>query len=166
METLKNVKPLPTELQGLIAKSFSELQEKADYNSKKTIKFELHDDKKEQFQKRINELIINETKIRCEIDSEKNRHKSAMEDIMSRMTNTKNEMVAKVDCVENKYYNDEIEIARYSTEFFEVEFAEINGKPQIVDFWTSSGNTMHFTDLRDIFISEEEKNDENKGEKE
>jgi hypothetical protein len=155
MEIIKNKKPLPQELRGLIIKTFAELQEKADLNSKKNIKFELSPEKEKEFQKRINELIIKETQIKAEIEIEKSRHKAAVEDINSRLTNTKNEMVAKVNCIDGKYYNEERETARYNFEAFSVDFAEINGEPQIIDFFVPIQKTMHFTDYDEILATED-----------
>jgi uncharacterized protein YPO0396 len=163
MEKLKNEKTLPIELQGEIYRDFAQLKEKADFNTKSTLKFELNEAKKEEFQKRVNELVVKETQIRVEIEGEKSRHKSAMEDINSRLTNTKNEMVAKVDCIENKYYNEEREIAEYSLEKFNVKFAEINGKPQIVDFNVPYSPQMNFTSYDEIFVTEDKAEDENQG---
>ena len=160
MEKVKNPKPLPLELQADIKKTFAELQEKADYNSKATLKFELSPEKEKEFQKRINELVLKETLIRTEIDAEKSRHKAAMEDINSRLTNTKNEMVAKVNCVEGKYYNDEKEIAKYHFEIYDVEFAELNGVPQIVDFTIPYSKSLNFSTIGDVFF-EKTDNDEN-----
>jgi hypothetical protein len=168
MEILKNKKSLPIELQTEIKKSFAELLEKADFNTKSTLKFELSEAKEKEFQKRINELVIKETQIKVEIETEKSRHKSAMEDINSRLTNTKNEMVAKVNCVDGKYYNEEKEIAKYHFEIYDVEFAEINGEPQVVEFSIPYSKSFNFSQLDEVFESEnfEAKNDENQGEEE
>ena len=168
MEILKNPKNLPIELRAEIKKTFAELQEKADYNTKKTLNFELSEIKEKEFQKRINELVIKETQIKAEIEAEKSRHKSSMEDINSRLTNTKNEMVAKVNCVEGKYYNEEKDIARYHFEVYDVDFAELNGEPQIVDFTIPYNKSISFSRINDVFDTEilENQDDENQGEEE